>query len=351
MRLGALLLLAAACAAAEDVAIRMDGGVFRVSGWRGGADCASVFTVYAGAGDVPGMLGTCTVEAGELIFRPRFPISPGTRVRAVFRAPGGAAVERVFELPAAAPRVSTTRVAAVYPSASVLPSNELKFYLYFSGPMQRGEAWRHIHLVDHEGKPIDLPFLEIEQELWDPDATRLTVLFDPGRIKRGLASREEMGPALVEGLQYTLVIDREWPDGHGAPLTVEYRKVFQAGPADRKGIDPSQWKVAAPKAGSRDALTVRFEKPLDYALLQHSLTVQGPSGAVAGTVAVSGEEREWRFTPERAWPAGAYQVTVQTNLEDLAGNHVGREFDVDVFDQVTKRITTETVSLRFRVGE
>ena len=31
---------------------------------------------------------------------------------------------------------------------------------------------------------------------------------------------------------------------------------------------------------------------------------------------------------------------VDTGLEDLAGNHVGQAFDIDVFDHVTEHITT-----------
>jgi hypothetical protein len=32
-------------------------------------------------------------------------------------------------------------------------------------------------------------------------------------------------------------------------------------------------------------------------------------------------------------------------LEDLAGNHILRAFDVDVFDPITPRVTAETVTL------
>ena len=48
----------------------------------------------------------------------------------------------------------TTRVDHVYPSADVLPDNQLKFYLHFSAPMRRGEAWQHIHLLKQDGQPV-----------------------------------------------------------------------------------------------------------------------------------------------------------------------------------------------------
>ena len=55
------------------------------------------------------------------------------------------------------------------------------------------------------------------EELWDPNFQRLTMTFDPGRIKRGLTSNETMGPPIAEGKRYTLVIDRDWPDARGVP--------------------------------------------------------------------------------------------------------------------------------------
>ena len=47
--------------------------------------------------------------------------------------------------------------------------------------------------------------------------------------------------------------------------------------------------------------------------------------------------------------AGDYQLIVDTGIEDLAGNHVGQLFDIDVFEHVTEHITTQTVSLPFAV--
>ena len=352
-KIGFVSLFLALAGAAEDTAIRMDGGVFRVAGWQAGIEPAAgwsaLFSVYAAAGDVPPMVGTYSVDGGALTFRPRFPLSPGLHVRAVFRLPGGTPVDAVFEIPKAAPPAATTRVAHVYPSTDILPANQLKLYICFSAPMSRGEAWRHIRLLREDGSLVPLPFLEIAQELWDRDNLRLTVLFDPGRIKRGLASLAEAGPALEEGRSYTLAISRDWLDGHGAELADEYRKAFRVGPADRDPPQVATWQVIAPATGTTDALVVHFPKPMDYALLQHSMAVAGPLGAVDGAVAVEHDETEWRFTPRRKWTAGDYRIVVQTTLEDLAGNHIGRPFDVDTFDRVSKVVTQETVDVAFRV--
>src|SRR3954470_16685763 len=128
----------------------MDGGAFRVSGWQPGpeppAGWSSVLSVYAGSGEVPPLSGAYSLENGVLTFRPRYPLGAGVRVRAVFQSK-----EFAFEIPKGAPLISTARVANVYPTADVLPENELKLYLCFTSPMQEGEAWTRIHLLDPDG--------------------------------------------------------------------------------------------------------------------------------------------------------------------------------------------------------
>jgi len=329
----------------------MEAGGFAVAGWDPGRSApgggwSSIFAVYAGDGDAPAMLGAYTIENGSLVFRPRFPLAPGVRARAVFHPPHGGAVSAVFEIPKA-DVTSSTRVHHVYPSTDLLPDNQLKFYVFFSAPMRRGDAWQHIHLLGEKGAPVDLPFLELDQELWDRDHRRLTVLFDPGRIKRGLLPLEEAGPAIEDGKQYTLVIDKDWRDAQGAPLAEGFRKPFRVGPADRTPPDPAQWRISAPQANTSGPLVVDFPKPMDYALLLRLLDVPG----VEGTVTVGGQETEWRFVPSHPWKAGEYSVAVDTALEDLAGNRIGRPFDVDTFEKVSEHLSRKTISLPFRIGQ
>jgi hypothetical protein len=343
-------------AAAQDVSIQFAGGVFKVSGWRGPSTAptkgwATVFAVYAGAGDVPPLLGTYAVEGGALVFHPTFPIAPGVHYRAVFRPPsGGASIEKAFDGPPR-PANRVARVEQVYPSSDVWPSNQLRLYIFFSAPMSRGEAALHIHVRDGTGRELNgsqAIFLPGE-ELWDPGFRRLTMTFDPGRIKRGLTSNETIGPPLVEGKHYALTIDPDWPDARGVPMIEGFRKTFRGGPADRIPPDPKQWSVTAPKTGTNDALVVDFPSPMNYPLLRRMLQVSSAGGAVAGTLSVARYESEWRFTPRRPWMAGNYQLIVDTGLEDLAGNRIGQPFDLDVFDRVTEHITTKTVSVPFTV--
>src|SRR5258708_17152779 len=212
------------CVAAHAATIRLENGVFRVDGWKPG-DYPAEFGVYVGNSDTP-MLGASTIERGSFVFYPRFPLSSGVTYRAVFHPLGQPSITAIFDGP---PRKTgpPTEVVQVYPSASWLPANTLSLYIVFSAPMSRGEASRRITLLDRDGKAVELPFLEIQQELWSPDNQRLMVLFSPCRIKRGLVPNQEDGPPLKEGGHYSLVVDDQWRDAQGLPLKAEYIKGFE----------------------------------------------------------------------------------------------------------------------------
>ena len=340
-------------AAAQTISLQLDAGTFKVVGLppaalrEPAAGWPSVFAIYAGTGAVPALAGSYSVENGALVFRPKYPLAPGPRYRAVFRGAGASPIERTFEGPAHTV-TPAARVDRVYPSSGVLPSNQLRLYIYFSAPMSRGEAEQRIHVLDADGKPLRGVFLP-GQELWDPNNRRLTMTFDPGRIKRDLTSNAAMGPPIAEGGRYTLVIDREWRDANGVPMVAMFTKRFQGGPAVRQPPDPKTWRLTTPPAGSRDPLVVSFGRPMNYTLLQRMLKVAGPRGDVAGAIDVAREESEWRFTPASPWSAGAHKLIVDTSLEDLAGNKIGQPFDIDVFDHVTERITSSTTSVPFEI--
>jgi hypothetical protein len=327
------------------------------------AQWQSLLAVYAGQGDwvaevgLPPMFGAYRVQSGAFRFEPQFPLEPGVKYRAIFhpnQIPGGrdsegGLITADFQAPSRASD-STTVVSQVYPSAAVLPENLLKFYVHFSAPMSRGHIYDHIQLRNDAGQLIELPFLEIDEELWNPTMTRLTLFIDPGRIKRGVRPLEEVGPALEEGKRFTLFIDREWRDGAGNPLKETFQKTFKVGPPDRDPPDPARWKIQTPKSKTREPLTVVFREPLDHALALRVIQVADETGAlVAGTTALEDQECRWTFVPTRFWRPGRYKLTVQMTIEDLAGNNVGKPFEVDLFEPVQRRVSNATVRLPFEV--
>ena len=195
--------------------------------------------VAAAPREAPDVLGEAHADGAVLVFTPRFPLEHGL----TYGVSSGedATLDLEFSLPAMRlePLVEVT---AVYPDGPELPANLLKIYLHFSGPMRRGEAYRRARLLDGSDARVEGAFLEIDPELWNPERTRLTLLIDPGRIKRGLVPHEELGPVLHPDRDYTLTVDSDWRDDRGAPLRAGFRHSFRTGAADATSPAPERWR-------------------------------------------------------------------------------------------------------------
>ncbi len=300
--------------------------------------------------DQPGMLGQASWRDDTLCFTPRFPLEAGMAYQAELRLdalPAGDA--KVVALTArhqvpALPSQPSTRMLAVHPSAPELPANLLKFYLHFSAPMSRGCSRQHARLLDASGGVVELPFLELDEELWSPDQTRLTLLLDPGRIKRGLLPLDEAGPALLQGQDYTIEINAEWPDAKDRKLVAGFRHSFRVGAADTRPPDPARWQVEAPASGTRAALAIRFDEPMDHALARRLMTVESEAGRkIAGKIELADHDQRWTFLPDEPWRAEPHRMVIDTLIEDLAGNQIGRVFDVDTFEKVLLPQSTHAV--------
>ena len=46
---------------------------------------------------------------------------------------------------------------------------------------------------------------------------------------------------------------------------------------------------------------------------------------------------------------GSYKLLIQTIIEDLAGNNIGKPFEVDVFEGIQRQLTNPTAILLFEV--
>ena len=81
---------------------------------------------------------------------------------------------------------------------------------------------------------------------------RLTILLDPGRIKRGLLPNEVVGAVFEDGKDYTLRIDRSWKDASGRLLEKSSAKKFRAAAPDYRQPQPRNWQFRYPTAGTRE---------------------------------------------------------------------------------------------------
>ena len=276
--------------------------------------------------------GRYAARNAAIVFTPFFPFDPGREYvvsfdRSALSGASDAPMVTTVTL-AAGPPVPPTFVTQVYPSGDTIPENQLRFYIHFSAPMGRGSGLDHVRLLDDRGAEVTDPFLPVDADLWNSSRTRYTVFFDPGRQKRGILPNREMGRSLVAGRTYTLAIDREWIDGYSHPLREAYTRQFRVVPADLSPVNYAQWKITAPAAGTRDPVSVRFPEPLDHGLLLRAIGVKRDGQAVSGEVTVEDHERLWILTPSTPWTAGRYELVAMGILEDLAGNRIGRAFEI-----------------------
>lgn len=331
----ASVLLASACSPAPQPSIAWTDGAFVATGDIGPEPMGGweqVFHVTAGDDPAaPPMIGDYEKRGSKLIFTPRFPPAPGVRVTARFKPLSGQPeITASFGEPAKAV-VPEAMVAAIHPSAEQWPANTLRMYVEFTLPMASGDAWTHLRVLDEQGKVIEGPFVEVEPELWDPEGRRLTVLFDPGRVKRGLVDNETSGPPLVEGRTVTIEVDPSWRDARGAPLKQGYRQTVKVGPEVRLPVTMKDWTLETPQDSNAD-LVIRFPRPLDHALAQRAITVVSRGEQIQGQVALEMSDTVWRFTPLQPWAPESYTVIVDGIIEDVAGNRLGKVFDVDTGD-------------------
>jgi hypothetical protein len=297
---------------------------------------------------MPGIAGDYTRIGQKVRFEPTFPFRAGVNYLALFGIENQDALVVPFAM--AVRHSAPGKVAAIFPSADVLPENLLKFYVHFSKPMRRGNIYQYIRLLGDNDVPVDLPFLEINEELWTEDLKRLTLFIDPGRIKRGVKPLEDIGPAIEFGHRYTLVIRKQWQDETGQPLESDFRKTFTVTVADRLPIKLETWKIRAPRPGTSEPLVVSFGESMDNALAQRVIWLVDKHGReVSGKVRLTDHERTWRLTPTAAWSAGGYALKAEHILEDLAGNNIGKPFEVDVFERVDGKIPLRVSSVPFEI--
>ena len=276
----------------------------------------------------PPILGSYRFDRDSLIFIPAAMATPGYGYRTELTLPGEKDESMPIDIPPLSIPADRTAVESVYPTGEELPANLLKFYVYFSRSMREtADIFDHIHIVDQTlSRQVEEPWRR--QQMWSDDGKRLTLLIHPGRIKKGVNLRQELGPVLRPDHRYTLVIDADLLDADGQPLAREHRKHFQALAEDgsRPALDRAEITVA--KDG---VLYVDFKKRMDHALLARMIHVKNAEGAIVqGVGKVFQGERAWMFTPAKPWKHSRYTLIVDENLEDLSGNTPSRVFDADL---------------------
>lgn len=333
--------------ASDAVQLRMDGDDYTE---RDYSDSLQVFVGSQNSccsNKIP-MTGRYIKTDGWLRFLPLFDFASGQQyvVRVSRHTDGREDLQfSSFEIKsdAASTRAEVTRI---YPSGDVLPENVLRFYIHFTKPMQPHIAHRYIKLVNASTeKPDKAAFMKFKQEIWSEDRKRLTVLMDPGRIKRNVITNVRLGPAMEAGSAYRLIIEEGWPSADGASFLSRFEKSFTVSNPIRERPNVPGWTLTPPELGTRESLKIDFDRAFDYQLLHTDIKVFSASGEnIEGSISVENHETQWLFVPREDWTDKRISIVVDSKLEDIAGNNFR-----DLLDHTVDTEIKDDSSIRFPV--
>ena len=265
-----------------------------------------------------------------------------------------------------------SRERRIEPDFPSLPANHLKFYLKFAQPMERGEVFRHLRLVqiDTEGREIaEVPEPFREVELWDGSMTRMTLWLHPGRQKPGVNLNVEIGPILEAGNDYRLEISERWRDENGNALGTRISYRFHAVPADLTQPAPEKWKIEVvdgvprlltyeqldPSSSISSIRCRRQESKTPFVILPvfPNATTKLPYSLNHSVFELRVPDKEFPQTAlyPVAWPPGDYELVIDPKLEDLAGNSIARPFNLDLEKYHDFKERNEPVIIPFTIPE
>jgi len=297
-----------------------------------GRSSESSFRLIVSVGEdttLPEVLGITSANAGQVLFTPRFSFLPGVSYRVRLFGHSGLVTDTLVGYSDAQRTVPPLQVV---PTTELWPENILRFYVLFSTPMSLQNPYEFLALRNDSGQIVENAFVEFPQGLWDGNRQRLTVLFHPGRIKRGVGPNLAQGLPLQQGRRYELAVLPGWKTQNGQSIDTNAIKCVISGPAVREAVRPQKWTISNVRAGTQDGLNVTFDRPLDYGLLPECLRLDYEGTEWDGTVNVSTSGESWKFAPAKPWQVGRYSLLIDDRLEDLAGNSVTRLFDRSVSD-------------------
>jgi hypothetical protein len=218
------------------------------------------------------------------------------------------------------------QVIAVRPSGDTVPENLLRLSIVFDRPTG-DPVLPGFRLSRTDGGDIERPFLD--EELWSPDGTILTILFNPGRVKTGIDLHERYGRALHSGARVKLSLD-------GRVI-----KEWQVVKPETRPIDPGLWRLTAPESGTNVPLVVSMGRPTDAMEVDVPVVLDASGKVLLGRSVLSADESIWTFTPDDTWKAGRYILVLPAALEDPEGNTIAAPFEASS-SQLPLRSNTPT---------
>ncbi len=222
-------------------------------------------------------------------------------------------------------------VVNIFPQSDSLPVNIMRFYVEFSHPMQEMNIYEHVHLIDNKGQKGDSVFYQYPHEFWNNTRTKVSLLVDPGRVKRGLIAHNRLGRAFEEGVTYHLKIDSLLLNFEDQPLQKSVTKTFVAITEDIQAPNVNDWQLSQPRIETVEPLIINLKDKIDHVSAQTLLRITQNNQLVEGHFEMKGDT-SLAFIPKSDWSRGKYQLSINSKLEDLTANSVNQVFDHNIAD-------------------
>lgn len=212
-------------------------------------------------------------------------------------------------------RLAFDRALTLHPGVSVWPANLLRFHIEFQQPAPVNDVLRNLRLLRSDGFDARGAIVDLDYGLWSADDRWLTVIFHPGRVKSGLQAHEQLGPALIEGVSYSIQINL--PE-YSTPMS------FTVGPTEDRPIDPQVWRCRKPNP---EELILYLNRAVDtLSAFSHLRLVDRNERALAAPHAIDGHSIRFPL------PAEATALRIDSRFEDPCGNRCARSFEARAQD-------------------
>lgn len=293
------------------------------------------------AGKQTNIAGKLLPADNGVIFTPIFPFTNNVSYDVVF-------ADKVLFTFTPTSKAEGPKYVTIYPQASRLPENFLKFYFEFDQKMAVGKFYDNLHLFKN-GKEVDAAFVLLNPELWDPEGRILTVWLDPGRVKRDLGPNRHAGQVLNEGSEYQLVLDAEFQSATGQALSKKAIKEFVVIGRDVIKPNISHWKITTPITGGSKAMLLATNEPMDHSIIYMLKIMDSTENQVPGQITFV-DDQNFRFIPKSSWKPGSYTLQINARIEDLASNNLNRLFDEDLEKKDNLPTDIPYYFIEFQVG-
>lgn len=219
----------------------------------------------------------------------------------------------------------------IHPKSPVWPENILRFHLAFEFPMDTEFALRFVDLFRASGERVHGAFVDLPNGLWTTDQKVLTILFHPGRVKRGLRANIDLGRAIQEGERLAIRVSGGMRDAYGNRLGKDVWFEFTTGPAVLTSFEKIQMTYRVNGNDQETAIRIPSDRPIDWLSARSSLFARDANGAEV-PVLVEDDTVGLLLRPESAWPHGTIYVSAGEKLEDSCGNRQTVPFEINQGD-------------------